>query len=87
MDWPITDMIFSPEQFLSYASERIRLMPGDLLITGSPPGNAGSHGGRWLRPGDVVESSLDYLGRQRNRVVAEDSEGRRPTFGPFKTSW
>lgn len=86
-DWPVTDMIFSPEQMLSYATERLRLMPGDLLITGSPPGNAGSHGGRWLRPGDMVESELNYLGRQRNRVVAEQSGGRSPTFGPFKTAW
>jgi 2,4-diketo-3-deoxy-L-fuconate hydrolase len=86
-DWPVTDMIFSPEQMLSYATERLRLMPGDLLITGSPPGNAGSHGGRWLRPGDLVECELDYLGRQRNRVVAEDSGGRKPTFGPFKIQW
>jgi len=87
MDWPISDMIFSPEQFLSYASERIRLMPGDLLITGSPPGNAGVNGNRWLRPGDVVESEITFLGRQRNRVVAEDAHGRSPTFGPFPVQW
>lgn len=86
-DWPVTDMIFSPEQMLSYASERVRLMPGDLLITGSPPGNAGSHGGRWLRPGDLVESELDFLGRQRNRVVAEETGGRGTNFGPFLTNW
>ena len=86
-DWPITDMIFSPEQILSYASERIRLMPGDLLITGSPPGNGAMHGGRWLRPGDVIESEITYLGRQRNNVIAEDAGGRKPTFGPFITSW
>jgi len=86
-DWPVTDMIFSPEQMLSYASERVRLAPGDLLITGSPPGNAGSHGGRWLKPGDVVESELEFLGRQRNRVVAEETRGRSPRFGPFLTSW
>ncbi|HWH95281.1 MAG TPA: fumarylacetoacetate hydrolase family protein [Baekduia sp.] len=84
-DWPVTDMIFSPEQLLAYASERIHLTPGDLLITGSPPGNAASHGGRWLRPGDIIDSELTYLGRQRNRVVAEDGEGRTPTFGPFPT--
>lgn len=82
-DWPITDMIFSPEQILSYASERIRLVPGDLLITGSPPGNAAMHGGRWLRPGDVMESEITYLGYQRNDVVAEDAGGRTPHFGPL----
>lgn len=86
-DWPISDMIFSPEQILSYASERVRLMPGDLLITGSPPGNGAMHGGRWLRPGDVVDSAITFLGRQQNRVVAEDTGGRAPTYGPFITAW
>jgi 2,4-didehydro-3-deoxy-L-rhamnonate hydrolase len=85
-DWPISDMIFSPEQLLSYASERIRLVPGDLLITGSPPGNAAMHGNRWLQDGDVIESEITYLGRQCNLVVAEDSLGRAPTYGPFITT-
>lgn len=84
-DWPISDMIFPPEKILSYASERVRLMPGDLLITGSPPGNAGSHGGAWLKPGDLIESEVTYLGRQRNQVVAEDTQGRKLTFGSFPT--
>lgn len=86
-DWPISDMIFTPEQILSYASERIRLTPGDLLITGSPPGNGAMHGGRWLRPGDRIDSAITYLGRQRNNVVAEESGGRSPTYGPFITAW
>lgn len=86
-DWPISDMIFVPEQILSYASERIRLVPGDLLITGSPPGNGAMHGNRWLRPGDVIDSEITFLGRQRNRVVAEAAGNRSPTFGPFITEW
>lgn len=86
-DWPISDMIFVPEQILSYASERIRLLPGDLLLTGSPPGNGAMHGGRWLRPGDVIEGEITYLGRQRNTVVAEEAGNRTPTYGPFLTEW
>lgn len=82
-DWPASDMIFKPEQILSYASERIRLMPGDLLSTGSPPGNGAFHGNRWLRPGDVMESRITYLGHQRNNVVAEETGGRNWTWGPF----
>lgn len=82
-DWPVSDMIFTPEQILSYASERIKLLPGDLLATGSPPGNAAFHGNRWLRPGDVIESSVTGLGRQRNAVVAEDTGGKNWTWGPF----
>lgn len=81
-DWPISDMIFNPEQALSYASERIRLMPGDFLLTGSPPGNGASHGGLWMRPGDVLESEITYLGRQKNKIVPEQTNGT-PTFGPF----
>lgn len=86
-DWPISDMIFRPEQILSYASERIRLSAGDLLITGSPPGNGAMHGGRWLRPGDVIESEITYLGYQKNRIVAEENLGREPNWGRFKTEW
>ncbi len=82
-DWPVSDMIFSPEQILSYASERIRLTPGDLLSTGSPPGNGAFHGNRWLRPGDVVESELTFLGRQRNTVIAEETDAQHWNWGPF----
>jgi 2,4-diketo-3-deoxy-L-fuconate hydrolase len=82
-DWPVTDMIFTPEQVLSYASERVRLLPGDLLSTGSPPGNGAFHGNRWMRPGDIVEGELTYLGRQRNKVVAEDTGGRHWNWGPL----
>lgn len=84
-DWPISDMIFSVEKLLAYASERVRLLPGDQLITGSPPGN-GALFGQFLEPGDVIDSEITFLGRQRNRVVAEDAHGRTPTYGPFVTA-
>jgi 2-keto-4-pentenoate hydratase/2-oxohepta-3-ene-1,7-dioic acid hydratase in catechol pathway len=86
-DWPAEDMIFSPEQVLSHASERLKLMPGDLLIMGSPPGNAATLGGLWLKEGDVMNASITYLGRQRNNIVKEETNGRTPTYGPFKTEW
>lgn len=86
-DWPTNDMIFSPQKILSYASERVKLMPGDLLSTGSPPGNAGQHGGAWLKDGDLVESALTGLGWQRNRVANEDTKGGKLSFGPFITKW
>lgn len=67
-DESTADMIFDVETLLGYAAERIRLLPGDLLLTGSPAGN-GSHYGRFLKPGDVLEGSITGLGTQRNRVV------------------
>jgi 2,4-diketo-3-deoxy-L-fuconate hydrolase len=82
-DWPVNDFVFSPAQYITYASERIRLLPGDIMCMGSPPGN-GAHHGRFLRDGDVIDSEITYLGRQRNRCVAEDLHGRKPYFGLWK---
>lgn len=87
-DWPADDMIFSPEMYLAYASERLAILPGDLLMMGSPPGNGGVHGGRWLVPGDTVDIRITGLGEQRHRVVAEDMAGRTPFFDlpPYEAS-
>jgi 2-keto-4-pentenoate hydratase/2-oxohepta-3-ene-1,7-dioic acid hydratase in catechol pathway len=83
-DWPTGDMIFDPAQFVAYASEHVRLTPGDIIFMGSPPGN-GKHHGRFLHDGDVIDSEITYLGRQRNRCVAEVLQGRKPHFGRFPT--
>lgn len=61
------DLAFDVPALLSYASSVAILQPGDLLITGSPAGN-GSHWGRFLADGDVVETTIDGLGMQRNPV-------------------
>jgi 2-keto-4-pentenoate hydratase/2-oxohepta-3-ene-1,7-dioic acid hydratase in catechol pathway len=66
------DMIFNVARMVSYASEAARLLPGDLVLTGSPAGN-GMHWGRLLRDGDVMEGSITGLGVQRTRCVAEAS--------------
>ena len=84
-DWPAADMIFTPEDYLSYASERLATLPGDLMMMGSPPGNGAVHGGRWLQVGDTVDIAITGLGRQHHRVVAEDARSRTPHWGmpPF----
>lgn len=64
------DMIFKVARMVSYASQTARLLPGDLVLTGSPAGN-GMHWGRLLRDGDVMEGSVTGLGVQRTRCVAE----------------
>ena len=50
-DESTADIIFGVERLIEYASSMIVLRPGDLLLTGSPAGNAAHHGNRWLRPG------------------------------------
>lgn len=64
------DMIFDVARMVSYASQTAHLLPGDLVLTGSPAGN-GMHWGRLLRDGDVMEGSVTGLGVQRTRCVAE----------------
>ncbi|WP_328906744.1 fumarylacetoacetate hydrolase family protein [Streptomyces sp. NBC_00234] len=69
-DESTSDMIFSVARLVSYISQTARLLPGDLVLTGSPAGN-GMHWGRLLRDGDVMDASITGLGAQRNRCVAE----------------
>jgi 2-keto-4-pentenoate hydratase/2-oxohepta-3-ene-1,7-dioic acid hydratase in catechol pathway len=71
-DESTADIIFGIDRLVEHASSLIELQPGDLLLTGSPAGNAAHHGGRWLRPGDVMEGSITGLGVQRNRCVAPE---------------
>jgi 2-keto-4-pentenoate hydratase/2-oxohepta-3-ene-1,7-dioic acid hydratase in catechol pathway len=73
-DEGVDDIIYGVEQLVAYASSVTELRPGDLLLTGSPAGNAGHHDNRWLRPGDVMEGAITGLGMQRSRCVA-DSRG------------
>lgn len=65
------DMIDSVAKLIEYASSRTTLRPGDILMTGSPSGNAKMHGNRYLRPGDLIESEIFGIGRQTIRFAAE----------------
>lgn len=62
------DMIFGVAQQIEYITRHVQLWPGDLIATGSPAGN-GTHYKRFLRHGDVMDSSIQGLGTQRNRCV------------------
>ncbi|GLZ12010.1 hydrolase [Actinomadura sp. NBRC 104425] len=64
------DMIFDVARIVAHCSTVAALMPGDLVLTGSPAGNGMAHG-RLLRPGDVMDSTITALGAQRNACVAE----------------
>lgn len=68
-DASTSDMMFDIPRLIEHASSITELRPGDVLLTGSPAGN-GVHHGRFLQVGDVIESEIAGLGRQRNRCVA-----------------
>lgn len=70
-DESTSDMLFSIERQIEYVSAYARLLPGDILATGSPAGN-GMHHGRFLQPGDVMRGSITGLGTQINRCIAEE---------------
>lgn len=63
-------MIFTVEHLLVYLSSMLTLVPGDLILTGTPAGVGHSmKPPRYLREGEVVEVSIDRIGTLRNPVV------------------
>ena len=64
-------MIFGVAHLVSYLSGKMVLEPGDVVTTGTPPGvGLGMKPPTWLKPGDVMELSIEKLGTQRQKLVA-----------------
>jgi 2-keto-4-pentenoate hydratase/2-oxohepta-3-ene-1,7-dioic acid hydratase in catechol pathway len=64
-------MIFGLNYLVSYVSRFMRLEPGDVITTGTPPGvGMGQKPPRFLQLGDVVELGVAGLGTQRQQVQA-----------------
>ncbi len=65
-------MIFDVATIISYASEFMTLMPGDIITTGTPPGvgMGVKPKPRFLKAGDVMTLGIERLGEQRQKVVA-----------------
>jgi 5-carboxymethyl-2-hydroxymuconate isomerase len=67
-----SNMIFDFPYLLTYISTFTTLRPGDVIVTGTPPGaGARFDPPRWLVPGDVVEVEVPGIGLLRNRVIDE----------------
>lgn len=71
-DASTSDLLFDIPALVSAASQTMPLLPGDLLLTGSPAGN-GQHWKRFLRDGDVMTGSIAGLGTQVVTCVAEQA--------------
>jgi len=64
------NMIFDVASLVSYVSQFMTLLPGDVISTGTPPGVAlGMSPPQYLKAGDVVELGIDGLGESRQLVV------------------
>ena len=64
-------MVFSVAKIVSYVSQFMTLMPGDVITTGTPPGvGLGMKPPRFLKKGDTMALGIDGLGEQHQTVVA-----------------
>ena len=67
-------LIFGFRYLINYISTFTTLVPGDVIVTGTPTGaGARFDPPRYLKPGDVVEVEADNIGVLRNGVVDEDN--------------
>ena len=76
------DMIHSLWELIEYASSIVTLFPGDVINNGTSGGTAAGSaqtraGSRFLKPGEVIEASIDGIGTLRMPVVA----GEQPKGG------
>jgi 2-keto-4-pentenoate hydratase/2-oxohepta-3-ene-1,7-dioic acid hydratase in catechol pathway len=62
-----SEMAFSPASLISYASRTITLLPGDVVLTGTPPGVGP------MTPGDRVEVEVEGIGILENPAVSADA--------------
>jgi 2-keto-4-pentenoate hydratase/2-oxohepta-3-ene-1,7-dioic acid hydratase in catechol pathway len=71
-DSTTSDMIFSCRELISYLSHQFTLLPGTVILTGTPEGvGTVRKPPVFLRPGDRIEVEIDGLGLLSNPVVAE----------------
>jgi 5-oxopent-3-ene-1,2,5-tricarboxylate decarboxylase/2-hydroxyhepta-2,4-diene-1,7-dioate isomerase len=64
-DGSTADMVLTAAELISYLSETMTLMPGDMILTGTPQGL------RFCNPGDVVTCEIEGIGALDNVLTAE----------------
>jgi 2-keto-4-pentenoate hydratase/2-oxohepta-3-ene-1,7-dioic acid hydratase in catechol pathway len=73
------DMIFTCAEIISYISQHMTLVPGDLILTGTPEGVVLGYPKEkqvYLKPEDVVTVEIEKLGALTNRFVKDRNERR-----------
>jgi 2-keto-4-pentenoate hydratase/2-oxohepta-3-ene-1,7-dioic acid hydratase in catechol pathway len=72
-DATTADMLFPVPFIVSYISQIVTLEPGDVIMTGTPPGIGNTRTPPvFMKPGDSVSVEIERLGRLTNPVVAEE---------------
>ncbi len=71
-DWNTNDMIFKVPRLIEFLSAGTRLLPGTIILTGTPHGvGAARNPPVYLKDGDDVTISIEGIGDLRNPVIAE----------------
>ena len=70
-----SEMVFSPSFLVAYISRMMTLLPGDIILTGTPAGVGP------LAAGDVVEVEIEQIGVLTNRVFAAAAAGGSQAAG------
>jgi acylpyruvate hydrolase len=71
-----SDLLFPPAAVVAYVARFTTLRPGDLIATGTPGGvGAGRDPKVFLRPGQLLETTLERVGSCRNLMVADPGTG------------
>ena len=66
-----SDFVFNVQEAISYISQFMTLLPGDVISTGTPFGvGLGLTPPKYLKPGDVMELGIEGLGVSKQNVVA-----------------
>lgn len=66
-----SDFIFNVQEVVSYLSQFMTLLPGDIISTGTPSGvGLGFDPPKYLKPGDIVELGIEGLGTSKQHVKA-----------------
>jgi 2-keto-4-pentenoate hydratase/2-oxohepta-3-ene-1,7-dioic acid hydratase in catechol pathway len=63
-----SNMIFSIAEQIAYLSERITLLPGDVILTGTPAGT-GAESGTFLERGQTIRMWIENIGETKNTIV------------------
>jgi 2-keto-4-pentenoate hydratase/2-oxohepta-3-ene-1,7-dioic acid hydratase in catechol pathway len=73
-DWTTADMIFGVAELIEFLSGSTTLLPGTVILTGTPHGvGVARTPPRWLLAGDEVSIEIDGIGTLSNPVVEEAS--------------
>ena len=71
-DWNTNDMIFDVPRLIEFLSGSTTLLPGTVILTGTPQGvGFAQKPPRWLVPGDVATVTIEKIGALTNPVVEE----------------